>query len=88
MVTTDIGRDSAIVRFAMWLVSPFTKTASQGAATSVFCATWDDRGELGGNYFSHCARAKPSAETANLEVAGRLWELSERWLGEKGYSDN
>jgi WW domain-containing oxidoreductase len=87
MVTTEIGRDSAIVRFAMWLVSPFTKTASQGAATSVFCATWDDRRELGGNYFSHCARAKPSAETANVEVAGRLWELSERWVGEKGYSD-
>jgi WW domain-containing oxidoreductase len=88
MVTTDIGRDSAIVRFAMWLVSPFTKTARQGAATSVFCAKWDDRSELGGNYFSHCARAKPSAETANVEVAGRLWELSERWLEEKGYSGN
>jgi WW domain-containing oxidoreductase len=88
MVTTEIGRDSAIVRFAMWLVSPFTKTASQGAATSVFCATWDDRCELGGNYFSHCARVKPSAETGNVEVAGRLWGLSERWLEENGYSDN
>jgi NAD(P)-dependent dehydrogenase (short-subunit alcohol dehydrogenase family) len=85
MVTTDIGRDSALVRFAMWLASPFTKTANQGAATSVFCATWDDRGELGGNYFSHCRKAKPSAETANKAAAARLWELSERWLNQKGF---
>ena len=83
MVTTDIGRDSALVRLAMRLVRPFTKTANQGAATSVFCATRGEHHELGGHYFSHCARAKPSAETAN-EVAGRrLWELSEQWLKER-----
>jgi WW domain-containing oxidoreductase len=87
MVTTEIGRDSALVRFAMLLARPFTKTANQGAATSVFCATWDERAELGGNYFSHCARAKPSAETANPEAAARLWEVSERWLQEKGFGD-
>ena len=87
MVTTDIGRDSALVRFAMRLVRPFTKTANQGAATSVFCATWDDCLELGGNYFSHCSKAKPSAETANKEAASRLWELSEQWLLEKGFAD-
>lgn len=85
MVTTEIGRDSALVRIAMLLVRPFTKTANQGAATSVFCATWDERSELGGNYFSHCSRAKPSAETANTEAATRLWELSEQWLEEKGF---
>jgi len=85
MVTTEIGRDSALVRIAMLLVRPFTKTANQGAATSVFCATWGERSELGGNYFSHCGKAKPSAETANAEAATRLWELSERWLEEKGF---
>jgi WW domain-containing oxidoreductase len=85
MVTTDIGRDSALARFAMRLASPFTKTANQGAATSVFCATTENRSELGGNYFSHCRLAKPSAETANKDVAARLWELSERWLREKGF---
>jgi WW domain-containing oxidoreductase len=87
MVTTDMGRDSALIKFFMRLVSPFTKTANQGAATTVFCATWDKRSELGGNYFSHCAEAKPSAETANVEASTRLWELSERWLQEKGFGD-
>jgi len=87
MVTTDIGRDSALARFAMWLARPFTKTANQGAATSVFCATWDNRDQLGGNYFSHCARARPSAETANAEVARRLWEVTEGWLEQKGFGD-
>lgn len=85
MVTTEIGRDSAVVRLAMWLASPFTKTANQGAATSVYCATREDRSEIAGNYFSHCRRAKPSAETANREAAARLWELSERWVREKGF---
>ncbi len=85
MVTTDIGRDSALVRFAMLLVRPFTKSANQGAATSVFCATSEDTNELAGNYFSHCQRAKPSAETGNEEVASKLWALSEQWLGDKGF---
>lgn len=87
MVTTEIGRDSALVRFAMLLARPFTKTANQGAATSAFCATWDDRSALGGNYYSHCAKGKPSAETANADAAKRLWDLSEQWLQEKGYGD-
>lgn len=87
MVTTDMGRDSALARFAMLLASPFTKTANQGAATSVFCATWDNCSELGGNYFSHCARAKPSAEARSEETARRLWEVSERWLREKGFGE-
>jgi hypothetical protein len=52
---------------------------------SVFCATWNDRSEIGSNYFSHCRKTKPSAETANHQVAARLWELSERWLKEKGF---
>ena len=64
----------------MWLARPFTKTANQGAATSVFCATWDNTSELAGNYFSHCAKAKPSAETANLDAAARLWDVSEHWV--------
>ena len=85
MVTTDIGRDSALVRFAMWLARPFTKTANQGAATSVFCATWENRSELGGNYFSHCARAKPSAETANHEAASHLWDLTDQWIRDAGF---
>jgi len=86
MVTTDIGRDSSLVRFAMLLVRPFTKTANQGAATSVFCATWAGRDELGGNYFSHCTKAKPSAETENMQASEHLWELSEQWIKERGFS--
>jgi WW domain-containing oxidoreductase len=85
MVTTDMGRDSALIRMAMKLVSPFTKTANQGAATSVFCATWNDPSNLGGHYFSHCRKSKPSAETANMEAATRLWDISQQWLQDKGF---
>ena len=80
MVTTDIGHDTSWARLAMKLARPFTKTAHQGAATTAFCASWDDTAYLGGNYFSHCKRAKPSAETANAEAASRLWDITQEWL--------
>jgi hypothetical protein len=62
-------------------VSPFTKSPSQGAATSVFCAVHPDPAVLAGRYFSDC-RARPASREANdPAVAARLWELSERWVG-------
>jgi len=81
LVSTEIGRDSALARVVMRLVSPFTKSPSQGAATSVFCAVHPDRAALGGRYFSHC-QPKPSSPEANdPAVASRLWQLSEKWVG-------
>lgn len=79
LVTTEIGRDSLLARFAMKLVSPFTKSPAQGAATSVLCAVHPDPMALAGHYFSHCQRAKMSAEAENPEVAKRLWEITRSW---------
>lgn len=79
MVTTEIGRDSALVRFGMWLVSPFTKSPEQGAATSVTCAVHPDSGAIEGRYLSDCQPARMSREAENPDVAKRLWELTESW---------
>ncbi len=79
MVTTEIGRDSLLVRFAMWLVSPFTKTPEQGAATSVVCAVHPDPTAIAGRYLSDCQPARTSGEAGNEDVAKRLWELTESW---------
>lgn len=79
MVTTEIGRDSLLVRFAMALVSPFTKTPEQGAATSVVCAVHPDPTAIAGQYLSHCQIARMSREAENADVAKRLWELTESW---------
>ena len=81
LVTTQIGRDSLFARLAIQLVSPFTKNASQGAATSVFCAVHPDPSALAGRYFSNC-RPKPcSREASDPAVAARLWQVSEKWAG-------
>lgn len=82
LVTTQIGRDSQLASLAMKLVSPWTKSPSQGAATSVFCAIHDNAADLAGGYFSQCRPAPCSREAKNPEVAARLWTQTEKWLAE------
>jgi len=79
LVTTEIGRDSLLTRIVMKLVSPFTKSPAQGAATTVLCTIHPDAEAVAGRYFSHCQPAKMSQEAQNPEVARRLWELTESW---------
>lgn len=79
LVTTEIGRDSLLTRWVMKLVSPFTKSPAQGAATTVLCAVHPDPQAVAGRYFSHCQPVRMSREAESPEVAERLWELTESW---------
>ena len=77
-IPTDIGRgrwytDFAIKAIARWV----TKTISQGAATTVFCALAPAE-VLQGDYFLDCAPRQMSDEATSRVVAGQLWTLSER----------
>lgn len=76
LVPTNIGRRSILIRLLTLLSRPFTKSPEQGAATTVFCASWEHPEQLAGKYFSDCQPAKPSVEAQNPEVAARLWEIS------------
>ena len=71
------------------------KTREQGAATSVLVATSHQLHGIGGRYFEDCNEAQPlpadfSPETASgvapyaldPDDAARLWELSERLIGD------
>ena len=80
MVTTDFGRESGFMRFAFKLMSPFTKTANQGAATSVLCAIHEPASDVAAGYFSHCQPAKCTDEARNASVAQALWQRSEEWV--------
>ena len=80
MVTSDFGRESAFMRFAFKLMSPLTKSANQGAATSVLCAVHDSAEDVAAGYFSHCQPAKCTLEARNAAVAKTLWDHSEEWV--------
>ena len=69
------------------------KTISQGAATTLWCATSPLLNEIGGVYCEDCDIAKIAADpttatgvklySLNRENAERLWELSEKMTGVK-----
>ena len=82
LVSTDFGRESRLFRAAFWLASPFTKNPNQGAATTVYCALHEPASEIAGGYFSHCKRARQTAESKDPQVAAQLWSLSEQWVAE------
>lgn len=84
LVTTDIGRDSALLGLLMKLISPFTKNPSQGAATSVWAVVHEPATDIAGQYLKDCHVARSSAESNDSAVADRLWECSEGWVVEAG----
>jgi WW domain-containing oxidoreductase len=80
LVTTEIGRESALMRALMKLVSPFTKNANQGAATSVFAVVHEPASAIAGLYLADCHPRSTTPEVENVDVARRLWALSEQWV--------
>lgn len=80
MIATDIARSSFIADiFMKYIMSWFTKSINQGAATTLYCCLlpWE---ELQGKYFDDCAPKEPSSIVRD-EIAQRvLWELSEELI--------
>lgn len=85
-VTTNIGHDSFLTSLGIKLISPFTKSPNQGAATSVFCAAYETKENIAGKYFSHCKVSRNSSESKNPEVAKRLWGLSEKVINQQTFN--
>lgn len=81
LVPTDIGRHSVLATIVIRLARPFTKNIAQGAATSVFCATYPGLERYGGHYFRDCQLWESSRESNRPAVARRLWQLTEKWTG-------
>jgi WW domain-containing oxidoreductase len=87
LVTTDIGRYSKMAGALIRLVSPFTKTPLQGAATSVYAAVHEPAADLAGQYLKDCRIARCSAEADDPAVARRLWAASDQWIARAGAPD-
>ena len=76
VVASDIWRQvpwpiSALIKMRM--LSP-----EQGAATSLYCATYPDVRSTSGRFFDKCAERAPST-VATPELGLELWQRSEAW---------
>jgi hypothetical protein len=65
------------------MLSPFMRTAAEGAATSVYVATDPALDGVTGGYFASSARAesKLNRPARDDELAATLWERSEQLTG-------
>ncbi|XP_075677072.1 WW domain-containing oxidoreductase isoform X1 [Dermatophagoides pteronyssinus] len=80
LVNTYLQRYWWPLRLLYFLVSPFTKSANQGAATVVFCSVTDEISDIGGLYFNNCQECEPSLKAQDLELADLLADKSNRMI--------
>ncbi|XP_072013612.1 WW domain-containing oxidoreductase-like isoform X1 [Amphiura filiformis] len=80
LVYTKLSRNWWMYRILWLMVRPFTKSAPQGAASSVFCATAKELEGIGGLYINHCCPCATSDAASNPDNAKALWELNESML--------
>jgi NAD(P)-dependent dehydrogenase (short-subunit alcohol dehydrogenase family) len=83
IVATDIWK-----KVSPWLapfISPIIKrngqTPLEGAQTSIYLATSPEVEGVTGKYFAHGKPVQSSAYSYSLDVAKRLWEVSEKLTG-------
>ncbi|OTF69913.1 short chain dehydrogenase-like protein [Euroglyphus maynei] len=81
LVNTYLQRYWWPLRLLYFLVSPFTKSANQGASTVVFCSVTDEIQDIGGHYyFNNCQECEPSLKAQDLELANLLADKSNRMI--------
>ena len=84
VVASNFGRSGGpFVSLFVKLARPFLLTAENGAATTLYLATSEEGGRVSGGYYAKCRPAAVRNAGATDENARRLWEISERVLGEK-----
>lgn len=63
------------------LLTPLTKSSSQGAETSIYLASSPDVEGVTGKYFADSKETRSSPASHDEEAAKRLWEISEQMTG-------
>jgi NAD(P)-dependent dehydrogenase (short-subunit alcohol dehydrogenase family) len=77
-VSTDLARDGGLTLKAVFRL--FGKNPEKGADTSVYVASSPDVNGISGEYFVDRRIALPSKESHDMDMARRLWEVSERYV--------
>jgi len=76
--TTD-----GVMKFFLQAIRPFLLTPEQGAATSIYLASSPDVEKVSGKYFVNKKAVQSARRTYDVDVARRLWEVSEELTGLK-----
>lgn len=80
VIPTNLGRH--MPKWKVWVLEnlgkPFTKTIPQGAATTCYVATNPSLSGTSGYFFNHCNPHRPGGHTEDMEMAARLWKISEQ----------
>lgn len=83
LIITNILTDVKVlwINFASLIAYPFTKTVWEGAQTHIYLAVSPEVANVSGEYFSDCHLDKPSKIAKNVELARKLWDVSEKIVG-------
>lgn len=82
-VATNIGisRDTGFGKTITGMLKPFFQTPEQGARTAIYLASSKEVQDITGEYFYKCKIAKSSKRSKDMELAKRLFEVSEQIVG-------
>ncbi len=79
VIMTNLGRHMpGYVLFFARIIGPiFMKSIGAGAATSCYVAAHPDMEGISGRYFEHCNPVVPGGNMRNVDMAAKLWAVSE-----------
>lgn len=80
-VRTDWSRGGLGMRLGARIAWPFMLSPEQGADTIVWLASLGETDGWSGQYFAKRRPVEPKADAEDLELARRLWEVSEELTG-------
>jgi NAD(P)-dependent dehydrogenase (short-subunit alcohol dehydrogenase family) len=76
---TNLGRDAGI--FSRAVFKFIGKDPKKGSETSIFLASSPDVNNITGKYFAKKEIHKSSKESYDLNLAQKLWDISEKYVG-------
>jgi NAD(P)-dependent dehydrogenase (short-subunit alcohol dehydrogenase family) len=78
-VATNLAKNNGAFVNAAWkVIGLFMKSPENGARTQTYLASSPEVEGVTGKYFINCREARSSAESLNLDVARKLWAVSEQ----------
>jgi len=85
VINTELARNTPIVNnfVVKSMLKMFLKTPAQGAATTLHVATSPEVAEVTGKYFSDCKITRTAAQAEDVEVARKLWNITDEIIQNK-----